>query len=86
MSWKKLNRHAPSTNPSKTITYRTFQGTVGSRLITEPTISAGKNEAELALKGMIDTSEEPHFQVATCDNAESRNLDQEQRDTVNILC
>jgi hypothetical protein len=66
-----------------------FKELVASQLITELTIKEGKNEAESALKRLMDaleetSSEEPELPGSNpCDNAQSRNTDQEQRETNN---
>ena len=58
MSLKNLARNAPSRNPSMTISYKTFEETVGSKLSTELKVREEKNEAEPALMRRIDALEE----------------------------
>jgi hypothetical protein len=64
---------------------------VASQLITELKIREGKNEAESALKRLMDTLEEtssegPELPGSNpCDNAQSRITDQEQRETIKPL-
>jgi hypothetical protein len=66
-----------------------FKELVASQLITELTIREGKNEAESALKRLMaalkeTSSEEPKLAGSNpCDNAYSRNTDQERRETNN---
>jgi hypothetical protein len=66
-----------------------FKELVTSQLITELKIREGKNEAGSALKGLMDaleetSSEEPEFPGSNlCDNTQSRNTDQEQREINN---
>jgi hypothetical protein len=57
---------------------------VTSQLIAELKIGGGKDEAESALKRLMDASEEPELPGSNpCDSARSRNTDQEQRETNN---
>jgi hypothetical protein len=84
---EKLTRNAPSRSRCKNTTYETFTELVASQLITE-----GKNEAESALKRLKDalqetSSEVPELQGSNpCDNAQSRNTDREQRETIHQTC
>jgi hypothetical protein len=60
-----------------------------SQFVTELKIRWGKNEAESAFKRLMDaaeetSSEEPELPGSNpCDNAQSRNTDQKQRETNN---
>jgi hypothetical protein len=90
MSWgKKLTRNAPSKTPSKNTTYKMFEELVGSQLIRELKIREGKNEAETALNKLRDALEATLSERLElpgsnpCNNAESRNVDQEERETNN---
>jgi hypothetical protein len=66
-----------------------FKELVASQLITELKIREGKYEAESALKRLMYALEETSSEEAElpgsnpCDNANSRNTDQEQRETNN---
>jgi hypothetical protein len=86
---KKLTRNAPSRYPSENTTYKLFEELVGSQLITQLKIRERKNEAESALKRLMDALEETFLEVLElpgsnpCDNLVSSNTDQEQRETNN---
>jgi hypothetical protein len=64
---------------------------VGSQLITELNIREGKNEAESAPKRLMDALEEILSEGLElpgsnpCNNAESRNVEQEERETIKHL-
>jgi hypothetical protein len=64
-----------------------FKELVASQLITELKIREGKNEAESALKRLMEALEETSSEERElpgsnlCDNAQSINTDQEQRET-----
>jgi hypothetical protein len=86
---KKLTRNATSRSCCKNTTYKMFKELAASQLTTEVKIREGKKEAKSALKGLMDglqetSSEEPELPGSNpCDNAQSRNTHQEQRDTNN---
>jgi hypothetical protein len=89
MSWKKLTGNTQSRSCCKNTTHKMFKELVVSQLITELKIREGKIEAKSALKRLIDILEETSSGEAElpgsnlCDNAQSRNTDQEQTETNN---
>jgi hypothetical protein len=84
---EKLTRNASSRSHCKNTEYKMFKELVASQFITELKTGEGKNEAESAPKGLMDALEETSSDGAKlpdsnpCDNAQSRNTDQEQRET-----
>jgi hypothetical protein len=87
ISWKKLTRNATSRSNCKNTRYKMFKELVASQLITELKIREEQNEAESALKRLMDALKETSSEELKlagsnpCDNAYSRNTDQEQRET-----